>query len=83
MIKVKGLTKEFIRKGRDGKMTANKAVDDLSFEIAQGEIFGLLGPNGAGKTTTIRMLTMQTRKTSGEIKYNGISIERMRRPLRL
>ena len=75
MIKVKGLTKEFIRKGRDGKMTAKKAVDDLSFEIAQGEIFGLLGPNGAGKTTTIRMLTMQTRKTSGEIQYNGISIE--------
>ena len=33
MIKVKGLTKEFIRKGRDGKMTAKKAVDDLSFEI--------------------------------------------------
>ena len=76
MIKVKGLTKEFIRKGRDGKMTAKKAVDDLSFEIAQGEIFGLLGPNGAGKTTTIRMLTMQTRKTSGEIQYNGISIEK-------
>lgn len=76
MIKVKGLTKEFIRKGRDGKMVAKKAVDDLSFEIAQGEIFGLLGPNGAGKTTTIRMLTMQTRKTSGDIKYNGISIEK-------
>ena len=76
MIKVKGLTKEFIRKGRDGKMTAKKAVDDLSFEIAQGEIFGLLGPNGAGKTTTIRMLTMQTRKTSGDIQYNGISIEK-------
>lgn len=76
MIKVKGLTKEFIRKGRDGKMVAKKAVDDLSFEIAQGEIFGLLGPNGAGKTTTIRMLTMQTRKTAGEIKYNGISIEK-------
>lgn len=76
MIKVKGLTKEFIRKGRDGKMIAKKAVDDLSFEIAQGEIFGLLGPNGAGKTTTIRMLTMQTRKTSGDIKYNGISIEK-------
>ena len=36
----------------------------------------MLGPNGAGKTTTIRMLTMQTRKTSGDIKYNGISIEK-------
>ena len=75
MIQVKGLTKEFIRKGKDGKMTAKKAVDNLSFEIAQGEIFGLLGPNGAGKTTTIRMLTMQTRKTAGEIQYDGTPID--------
>ena len=34
----------------------NVAVDDLSFEVKQGEVFGLLGPNGAGKTTLIRML---------------------------
>ena len=75
MIQVKNLTKEFVRKGRDGKMTVKRAVDNLSFEIAQGEIFGLLGPNGAGKTTTIRMLTMQTRKTAGAIQYNGIPMD--------
>ncbi|MBR9692294.1 ATP-binding cassette domain-containing protein [Candidatus Woesearchaeota archaeon] len=48
VIKVKNLVKEF---------DSLKAVDDISFEVKKGEIFGLLGPNGAGKTTTIRMLT--------------------------
>jgi ABC-type branched-subunit amino acid transport system ATPase component len=41
------------------------AVDHVNFQVEQGEIFGFLGPNGAGKTTTIRMLTGQTRPTSG------------------
>ena len=39
------------------------AVDDVSFEVGKGEIFGLLGPNGAGKTTTIRMLLGLLRPT--------------------
>jgi ABC-2 type transport system ATP-binding protein len=43
--------------------------------IGTGEIFGLLGPNGAGKTTTIRMLTMLSRPTSGEILYDGKHID--------
>ncbi|MEP7272616.1 MAG: ATP-binding cassette domain-containing protein [Acidobacteriota bacterium] len=47
------------------------AVENLSFEIAQGSIFGLLGPNGAGKTTTIRMLVNITRPDSGEISLFG------------
>ncbi len=42
-----------------------KAVDNISFEVKKGEIFGLLGPNGAGKTTTIKMLTTVIRPTSG------------------
>lgn len=75
MIKVEGLTKEFIRKGRDGKAVRKMAVDGLSFEIGRGEIFGLLGPNGAGKTTTIRMLTMQTEKSAGRIWYDGMALE--------
>ena len=55
-IEVAGLTKRF------GNFVA---VDHIKFEVEQGEIFGLLGPNGAGKTTTIRMLTGQTKPTSG------------------
>lgn len=47
------------------------AVDNVSFKIAKGEIFGLLGPNGAGKTTTIRVLTMLTRPTAGKIVIDG------------
>src|SRR5438105_13228004 len=41
------------------------ALDDVSFEIRAGEIFGLLGPNGAGKSTTIGILTTRTRPTAG------------------
>src|SRR6056297_156214 len=57
VIKVKKLKKKF------GDF---KAVDNISFEIKKGEIFGLLGPNGAGKTTTIRMLTGILKPTSGQ-----------------
>jgi ABC-2 type transport system ATP-binding protein len=48
------------------------AVDDISFEIQNGELFGFLGPNGAGKTTTINMLTGLARADSGKIHINGI-----------
>ncbi len=47
------------------------AVNDISFEINKGEIFGFLGPNGAGKTTTINMLIGMTKISSGNIYYNG------------
>ena len=47
------------------------AVDDVSFEVNQGEIFGLIGPNGAGKTTTIRMMMDIIKPDSGEIKIHG------------
>src|SRR4030043_345990 len=43
------------------------AVDDLSFSVDQGEIFGLIGPNGAGKTTTIRMMMDIIKPDSGEV----------------
>ncbi len=62
VIEVKNLKKYF------GK---TKAVDDISFEVRQGEIFGFLGPNGAGKTTTIRCIMDFIRPTSGQIFISG------------
>jgi ABC-2 type transport system ATP-binding protein len=62
IIEVKNLVKEF-----DGI----KAVDNISFSVNAGEIFGFLGPNGAGKTTTIRILTTLLHPTSGEVRING------------
>jgi len=52
----------------------NKAVDELSFEVYEGEIFGLLGPNGAGKTTTMRMLTTLLKPTSGSAFIMGHNV---------
>ena len=49
-------------------------VDDLSFEIQAGEMFGLLGPNGAGKSTTIRMLTTLTQPSQGQIQVAGYDV---------
>lgn len=62
MIEVKNVTKKY------GKFVA---VDDISFEIKEGEIVGLLGPNGAGKSTTMNMLTGFIEQTSGEIIIDG------------
>jgi ABC-2 type transport system ATP-binding protein len=62
IIEVKNLTKNF------GKFTA---VDDISFEVKKGEIFGLLGPNGAGKSTTLRMLSTLSRPTRGTATIGG------------
>src|SRR5579859_1813528 len=55
------------------KATFN-AVDDISFSVRRGEIFGLLGPNGAGKTTTIGVLTTNIRPTSGAAHIMGIDV---------
>jgi ABC-2 type transport system ATP-binding protein len=52
------------------------AVDDLSFSVRRGEIFGLLGPNGAGKTTTIGVLTTRVRPTSGSARVMGLDVTR-------
>ena len=49
-----------------------RAVDDVSFRVAPGEIFAFLGPNGAGKTTTIQMLTTLLRPTSGTMMLDGL-----------
>lgn len=65
MISVRGLTKRF------GAVTA---VDDVSFDVGRGEVFGLLGENGAGKTTTLRMLATLLRPTAGEATIGGINL---------
>lgn len=52
-----------------------KIVQDLSFSVQAGEVFGFLGPNGAGKTTTIRMMVGLSPITSGDILINGHSIQ--------
>jgi ABC-2 type transport system ATP-binding protein len=52
------------------------AVNDVSFEVRHGEIFGLLGPNGAGKTTLIRMMTTLTPPTSGTARVAGHDIKK-------
>jgi len=52
------------------------AVDNLSFDVQEGEIFGLLGPNGAGKSTLIRMLTTLIPPTSGTARINGFDVVR-------
>ena len=62
IIEVKNLVRTF---------GAVRAVDDISFEVAEGEIFAFLGPNGAGKSTTIKVLTTLLRPTSGTIRVAG------------
>lgn len=52
-----------------------KAVDDISFEVAEGEIFGFLGPNGAGKTTTISMIAGLIKPDSGKIRVNSLDLD--------
>ena len=64
-IEMEGLTKKF------GDFTA---VDKLSLDIKENEIFGFLGPNGAGKSTTIRMLCTLSNPTSGSAKIAGYDI---------
>ena len=49
-----------------------RAVDQVSFDVAPGELFGFLGPNGAGKTTTIRILATLLRPTSGAARVAGL-----------
>ncbi len=65
MIELERLTKRY------GSFTA---VDDLSLQVARGEIFGFLGPNGAGKTTTIRMMMGLLRPTDGRIRLGGFDL---------
>ncbi len=51
------------------------AVQGISFDVYEGEIFGLLGPNGAGKTTTLEIIETLRKKTSGEVSVEGLSVD--------
>jgi ABC-2 type transport system ATP-binding protein len=59
-----------------------RAVDHLSLEVRQGEIFGLLGPNGSGKTTTINMISGLSVPTSGEVRVLGYNVRHNARQVR-
>ena len=80
ILKVEHLKKTFklskkqqnIEKGEKYKV----AVNDLSFAMYKGEIYGLLGPNGAGKTTTLRMLSTLIKPDEGDAYINGVSIRK-------
>ncbi|NUS04315.1 MAG: ABC transporter ATP-binding protein, partial [Nonomuraea sp.] len=58
------------------------AVDDVSFEVAEGEIFGILGPNGAGKTTTVECVAGMRKPDGGTIRVAGLDPVRERDELR-
>ncbi len=84
VIEVKNLQKNFIRKEKAKKDNGKKclfkkikitknAVDNISFEVEEGEALAFIGPNGAGKSTTIKMLTGILYPTSGEIKVLGFN----------
>lgn len=80
ILKVEHLKKTFklskkqqdLEKGEKYKV----AVNDLSFVMYKGEIYGLLGPNGAGKTTTLRMLSTLIKPDEGDAYINGVSIRK-------
>jgi len=73
IIEIEGLCKTYGR---------TKAVDDISFEVQEGEIFGMVGPNGAGKTTTIECIEGLRRPDSGTVRVLGLDPSRQERQLR-
>ena len=75
LVEVRHLTKDFTRrKGLFGTAAPVRAVDDVSFEIAEGETFGLVGESGSGKTTTGRCLLRLVEPTSGEVRFRGENV---------
>ncbi len=87
ILEVRNLTKEFDlnkkqMKERNSMNTKLVAVNDLSFDLYKGEIYGLLGPNGAGKTTTLRMLSTLISPTKGTISINGLELSKNKDEIR-
>ena len=70
-IRIQGLSKTYAGQGSEPKL----ALDDVSFDVPRGQIFGLLGPNGAGKSTLINILAGLVTKTSGKVTIWGFDID--------
>jgi len=81
-IKTCDLTRDFVARDFVARSKVLRAVDQLSFSVTPGEVFGFLGPNGAGKTTTIRMLTGQLRPTAGRAWVAGKDVVAERQSLK-
>lgn len=80
-ISVENLSKTFILSKKQMKINQTKeklkvAVDNISFDTYEGEVFGLLGPNGAGKTTSLRCIATLIKPDNGTVFVNGINIEK-------
>ena len=79
LLKVQNLKKTFKLSKKQQKLeradsNVKVAVNNLSFEAYEGEVFGLLGPNGAGKTTTLRMIATLIKPDGGDCLVNGVSV---------
>jgi len=79
-LSVENLTKIYSKNKKKGIL--NKALNSLSFEVKQGEVFGLLGPNGAGKTTFLSILAGTVTKTEGHINVWGFDLDQNPRQVR-
>lgn len=85
IINVSNLSKEFKLYKNKGffkrEISMVNAVNDISFDVTEGEILAFIGPNGAGKSTTIKMMTGILQPTTGEISVNGLSPQKDRKKL--
>ena len=76
MITVKNVTKKFIKTNKKKERQEFTAVDNLSFNVKEGEILGILGPNGAGKTTLLRMIAGIMTPNTGNITIDDLMYEK-------
>ena len=79
LLSVEGLVKHFVRRRPLRSPVVVHAVNDISFSVDEGESFGLVGESGSGKTTAARCILRLTTPTSGEIRFDGMSIRSMSR----
>ena len=76
MITIKNVTKKFIKTNKKKERLEFTAVNDLSFDVLEGEILGILGPNGAGKTTLLRMIAGIMTPNKGSISIDDLTYEK-------